>query len=445
MVEGSPATCLKTPSSTVEVPVADEVPSKGDQVEETRELSSLTTNEVQLLLHSLQLQQCMPVVISQAVDGPTLSNINSHNDLMEMGFQSIFAKAFFVDLQTFKVSGVSAELLNGMNSANVEVDAKVLEMDDILDPDAVECEFGGECEVDNLDLSPADTQCDCSSSYFSKHRKSRCAEVGKKVLCAAAVVGGMVLVAAVTHAATKSEMSSVAKEAIREAVQAKILTLEADFNQRVEKEVSIKTQIPLPASWQSPEGTQPMLVVLDPVGKEFNMAQSCFLKGFTMARVVKIERIENVELYKEYYHRRGVIAKHNGRNPNELLLKHGTRQTDPTSIWSSGPCTSTYGVDFRFCEDGFYGRGAYFAEDTSYSHNYAHRLASGHFQMFLCQVAAGKVEQKHNIDRNIRMPSPGFHSVRGPIRKLPNGALQHGIVVYENNQSFPTYLVTYSV
>ena len=45
------------------------------------------------------------------------------------------------------------------------------------------------------------------------------------------------------------------------------------------------------------------------------------------------------------------------------------------------------GFDMRFSADGMWGRGNYFAENASYSHNYAHQLSGGQKMMFLAMVS----------------------------------------------------------
>ena len=176
---------------------------------------------------------------------------------------------------------------------------------------------------------------------------------------------------------------------------------------------------------------------------EYITASNCFLsKGFR-ATIHKIERIQNLELYDKYYQKRSEISRLNGGNPNELLLKHGTKSTSPEIIWKSSPSkTNTYAFDFRYSSDNnYFGRGAYFTDDAGYvDGGYAYTNPStGLKQMFLAFVAAGKHDEKTSIDRNIKTPSAGCNSVRGPITSSHTG-----IIVYELSQSYPAYLVTYS-
>jgi len=158
------------------------------------------------------------------------------------------------------------------------------------------------------------------------------------------------------------------------------------------------------------------------------------------ADIVRIERVQNVELYRHYDSKRKEVASKNGGKANETLLKHGTRYTSPEVIWNSGR-NNVYGFDFRYCNDyTLYGKGSYFTDDTNYAHDFSYdcRNSYSERQIFLALVAQGSVEQKDAADSSIIVPKDGCQSVRGPIL----GSIQ-GLIVYEHHQSYPAYLVTY--
>jgi len=197
--------------------------------------------------------------------------------------------------------------------------------------------------------------------------------------------------------------------------------------------------IPLPPSWKSTDDDI-KLVQLPVDDEEYRTASSCFLQGFR-CNIIKIERVQNPCLYREYMKAKQKLADKRGGNPNELLLKHGTRSTPPEKIWNTGDHTNTYGFDPRYSAEGYFGKGAYFAEDTSYSDGYASSITLPEGpakQMFLAKVAAGLFDQKPVLDRTLLHPSPGFDSVRGPITNS-----NQGIIIYELHRSYPAYLVTY--
>ena len=104
--------------------------------------------------------------------------------------------------------------------------------------------------------------------------------------------------------------------------------------------------------------------------------------------------------------------------------------------------------------EGFYGRGAYFAERALYSHtSYAHRVPVGgggsKHQLILARVLCGRgKDMGTDIDRSLVKPPPDCHSVHGgPHKTRPSDdpATESAMwVVYDRAQSYPAYLVTYS-
>lgn len=105
-------------------------------------------------------------------------------------------------------------------------------------------------------------------------------------------------------------------------------------------------------------------------------------------KVTNVQRVENRSLWDAYAHYRALMQKKR-RTPWQALHKwawHGTRGTDPQLIADSG-------LDFRFCERGFWGRGAYTAHNASYSHNYAYYNQTDNIrQMFLVNVMLGNTK-----------------------------------------------------
>jgi hypothetical protein len=156
--------------------------------------------------------------------------------------------------------------------------------------------------------------------------------------------------------------------------------------------------------------------------------------------ITKVERIQHKLQWQRYATKVRAKSESNG-NANEVCLKHGTRATDPTLIWQSDG-----GIDFRYSQAGMYGNGAYFAYNATYSHSYRYdlpRSTPACAQILLAKVAAGRIEDRlqYNAEcRQIRVPAKGHHSVKGTV------ATNHpALIVYEPNQSYPMYLVTYNV
>ena len=153
------------------------------------------------------------------------------------------------------------------------------------------------------------------------------------------------------------------------------------------------------------------------------------------ATIVKLERIQHKDVWREYARQRAITAESLDGDPNELLdLKHGTGSTDPKQVYGSDK-----GIDYRYSDWGMYGKGAYFAEDPDYTHSkgYTFDAGGGNNAMLLCRILAGKVDERTS-DSNIRHPTVRHHSVRGIV-----SGRQYAYILYEHYRCYPEYLVTY--
>lgn len=166
--------------------------------------------------------------------------------------------------------------------------------------------------------------------------------------------------------------------------------------------------------------------------------------------IVKIERVQNPVVWDAYYNYCKHLASKAGSNVdnssslfqkvNEHWTKHGTSKTDPKVVASSEA-----GVDARHCTSGFFGIGAYTAEDAEYSHsrNFCYTCPNGDKQMLLVRVAAGKISEQGectDATRALRKPPPGHDSVRGVVAHNPE---MKALVIYTYQAIYPAYLITY--
>ena len=163
--------------------------------------------------------------------------------------------------------------------------------------------------------------------------------------------------------------------------------------------------------------------------------------------ITKIERIQNHNLWKAYSIRKQLITGKNWGIPNEVCLFHGTSKTPPAKI-----IQDDVGFDPRFCDEGRYGRGSYFAVNALYSHQFSHTCSKTDgakvYQMFLASVALGRVDDRRSQSRgetsNLRRPDPGCHSVRGQS-SLNTGVNSDISVLYDTTtQAYPMFLITYT-
>lgn len=188
-----------------------------------------------------------------------------------------------------------------------------------------------------------------------------------------------------------------------------------------------------PAEWTDTSKDTVTLVSVDNYTTEYANVKAIFCKDF-VATIERVERVQNHKFYERYDQLRKRMARENGGIANERLdLKHGSRGTDPNVICENG-------FDFRYSEEGMFGRGSYFSPYSRYSDDYRYpRRSVGSSQMFIAHVVLGKVERRR-ADRSIRLPSAGYHSIEGMVTERDEGH-----IVYDLAQAYPAYLVTYSV
>ena len=133
------------------------------------------------------------------------------------------------------------------------------------------------------------------------------------------------------------------------------------------------------------------------------------------------------------------MAKKAGSDPEERQLFHGTKSETANAICQQG-------FDWRVCgkHGTKYGKGSYFASKANYSHRYTSSQVTNrsYKQMFLARVLVGS----YTIgDSSLNRPPP-----KNPFSphvlfdsccdNMSNPAL---FVVFENNQSYPEFLITY--
>jgi len=235
-----------------------------------------------------------------------------------------------------------------------------------------------------------------------------------------------------------------------------LLHAEVKVRDAITTELAKVTEVSYPEEWDLSIPSDAGAVVEVPPGTlEYAFVEERFREGGFLAsaaggppsrvmgefkkRIVKVERVQHTGIWSKFCGQRAVVARANGGNPNEQWVKHGTRTTPPEKLY-----TSDNGIDPRYCDAGFFGKAAYFAERAYYSHDWAHAIGGGRRQMFLARIIAGRVEERvrDGTAGGLRHPSPGYHSVRGNVRTDADPC--YAYMVYELGMSYPAYLITYS-
>jgi poly [ADP-ribose] polymerase 10/14/15 len=148
-------------------------------------------------------------------------------------------------------------------------------------------------------------------------------------------------------------------------------------------------------------------------------------------KIIRIERIQNPRLHKQYEVHRDYLLKKNG-NENEKILFHGTASKNTESICKFGFNRSYCGINGVAL-----GRGVYFARESSTSHSYTQ--GSSHRQMFQCRVLVGD-----STPGNSAMNVPPNKINGEPYDSTCDFASSGSVYVcYNDNQCYPEYLISY--
>ncbi|XP_071948866.1 protein mono-ADP-ribosyltransferase PARP14-like [Antedon mediterranea] len=193
--------------------------------------------------------------------------------------------------------------------------------------------------------------------------------------------------------------------------------------------------ISVPVSWKKNQSQ--LLEVIDVVtgSSEYQLVNSQFtaaLNGqYQVQSIVKISRIQNVELWKQYAAKKETFAKTMAGQQFEKVLYHGTDEGTIDKINKGGFNRSYAGKNAVM-----YGQGTYFATSAGYSarDTYSKKNANGEKNIFLCHVLVGKCGQGQ---QGMLAPPPGFDSVGD------NPTNPQIIVIFHDVQAYPSYLITF--
>lgn len=197
-----------------------------------------------------------------------------------------------------------------------------------------------------------------------------------------------------------------------------------------------KTQgVSLPEHW-SPMGNSNYIKVELKPGAEYDQVKNAFPGNFT---IVKIERIQNIGLYRKYKIHLDQTNKTNppGTNNETKGLWHGTSDAVTEKI-------NAHGFDRSYCGKNAtaYGMGVYFARDAQYSlsSTYSPPDTNGHKHIYMCNVITGiSCLGSPNIrflPDNPNVPGTKFDS---SVNDLNAPSI---FVIFHDASVYPTYLIT---
>jgi hypothetical protein len=248
-------------------------------------------------------------------------------------------------------------------------------------------------------------------------------------------------------AASSSSSSAVAAAAAASASAAAAAPGGTPLMSKLLKIGSATVAMEFPEFWED-MGTKRAITVTVPNGgsewvmieNEFSVAQreapiwgmSGAGKGAHLPRleVVKIERLQNVDLWKWYHlYREDLKSRVGADKVNERLLFHAAKNEKLTKT------IVAEGFDMRLAnESGSIGAGLYLAPSPQTSRCYTVPLRDGTKQMFLAMAVLGRVSAAPDASR--RRPPKNFDSV---------GSESSGqYAVYDNRAVYPAYLITFT-
>ncbi|XP_046562493.1 protein mono-ADP-ribosyltransferase PARP11-like [Haliotis rubra] len=177
---------------------------------------------------------------------------------------------------------------------------------------------------------------------------------------------------------------------------------------------------------------------VDDTTEEYKKVKDLFYKTLPSSRVIKsIKRIENGELWANYYVRKGQMTIKAGKPVKEMSLFHGTLEQYIDPICHQG-------FDSRFSgktSGTKYGHGSYFARDAKYSDCYTEKTESQK-KMFVAKVLVG--ESARGSPDYVRPPPKSAQNVYELYDSCVNHPSDPSIfVIFSPEQSYPEYLISY--
>ena len=202
----------------------------------------------------------------------------------------------------------------------------------------------------------------------------------------------------------------------------------------------------VPKEWTEQE-EECILVEIVKNDPEFDRIERRMKETMQSIKIHKIERIQNIHLWNQYAFQRRTLRRiltEKSSADIEMELFHGTRNTSPADIYS---CIES-GIDMRYCDNGLWGKGSYFAKNASYScQSYAYKLSNGQRQVLLASVLTGDAyDYGTKTDSSLRMPpkkDPKISKLRyNSVTGETGGSRVY--VVYNNHLSYPAFLITFT-
>ncbi|XP_070210414.1 protein mono-ADP-ribosyltransferase PARP14-like isoform X2 [Littorina saxatilis] len=197
-----------------------------------------------------------------------------------------------------------------------------------------------------------------------------------------------------------------------------------------------------PREWSDMRGQDLDVVPLQAGSQEYAGQADIFLQslGKPNARIIKIERVQNLTLYKQYSAMKSQMESTmaNDRPCERPNLWHGTREEAVQGIIKYG-----FNRSYSDLKMSPFGQGAYFAATAEYSSRNQYAVASqnGDRNMFLCRVLVGQFTVG---TADMRIP-PEITAGGQRYNSTVNDAKTPDIfVTYSDVQAYPEYRILFN-
>jgi len=174
-------------------------------------------------------------------------------------------------------------------------------------------------------------------------------------------------------------------------------------------------------------------IEVEPTSKEFKEIQSKVCDSLGSASLKKLKRIQNQGLMNNYL-TMVCSKKKNKKKEERRLLFYGTETQEPEKIYKY----SKIGFDMSYVTlKGRFGRGLYFPITALYANGYAYESSPKKFQVLMADVFVGEVLKSSKTNQSFQNnPLKGYDSLLDR---------NNFYVIYKNSQSYPLYLVEYTL
>nr|XP_020500425.1 protein mono-ADP-ribosyltransferase PARP14-like isoform X1 [Labrus bergylta] len=194
----------------------------------------------------------------------------------------------------------------------------------------------------------------------------------------------------------------------------------------------------IPESWDPNPANKTCLAVNILPGTTEHTEVLTLFQASCKQNVLKIDRIQNIVMWKSLQLQKQAMEQRNGHQNNERRLFHGTTEDTIDHINEHG-----FNRSFAGKNAACYGNGTYFAVNASYSasNTYSRPNQKGEKFMYLCRVLTGDftVGQQNMITP----PAKGAVSVQKYDSVVDNQARPTMFVVFHDTQAYPEYLITF--